>query len=561
MSKRRGERLRQERPHTPSSSYSSIDPAHQPSPGSQESWSATEDNAGHQFFELPVVPRVVQAKFAVSEPTDASELEADRAADQLLQAPASHVGESGSTAIQKEPDLRRAPAAAATRPGGVPLDPQTRSFMEPRFGYDFSHVRVHPDSMAAPSLDARAFTVGSDIDFAPNEYAPGSRTGQWLIAHELAHVVQDAGSDTIHRKPNPYPRERVVDRRNVAERSRTVAKIEIIGHASPRWRSAPTPQIADAKNWELAEQRAEMARMEVETLLSQLLPNRDLVFDYQFKRASKMERSEPVEALTEPADVTLDVEGRGSTDTLGEAGTRGRKANDDPMRRVEVQVTLYSETETDVAEDIERTEQKPGATTDWSIWVTGEAGVEAVGKVSAILVQLKNEKTGAVGTYAGWTGGVGASVGINIAKTSLPDFESFTTPEPMTFADFSGANFSISSIGFGLGAFGAEWSKFQFDKFPGRQKTPGGIQVGGLQFGGFELNLGSVVYGAMFLTDNPSETFLETTKSTRMQQFESFDQEKSAHRMHFDTGSAAVGAWESDLLNEYLYGIVTRSGL
>ena len=175
-------------------------------------------------------------------------------------------------------------------------------------------------------------------------------------------------------------------------------------------------------------------------------------------------------------------------------------------------------------------------------------------------MQLRNEKTGAVGTYAGWAGGVGVSVGVNIAKTSLPDFESFTTPEPMSFADFSGANFTIASIGVGIGAAGVEWSKFRFDRFPGGQKPPDGIQVGGLSFGGLELNLGSAVYGAMFLTDSPSETYDETSRSTRIDTFESVSQENTSHRVLFDTGSPDVTAWESDQLYEYLYAIVVRSG-
>jgi hypothetical protein len=99
----------------------------------------------------------------------------------------------------------------------------------------------------------------------------------------------------------------------------TVAMIEIVGHASPRWRGARTPEIADQNNWRLAEQRAEMTRMEVETLLTQLLPDRELLFVYRFKRASEVGREEPVEPLAAATDVTLEVEGRGSGETLAEA--------------------------------------------------------------------------------------------------------------------------------------------------------------------------------------------------------------------------------------------------
>ncbi len=73
--------------------------------------------------------------------------------------------------------------------------------MEPRFGHDFSRVRVHSDAAAAESardVNARAYTVGRDIVFGEGDYALGTNDGQRLLAHELAHVVQqrDAGSDT-----------------------------------------------------------------------------------------------------------------------------------------------------------------------------------------------------------------------------------------------------------------------------------------------------------------------------------------------------------------------------
>jgi hypothetical protein len=76
---------------------------------------------------------------------------------------------------------------------GQPLDRSTRAFMEPRFGRDFSGVRVHTDSRAADSakaLAANAYTTGRDIYFAAGKYAPGSRDGQHLLAHELTHTAQ-----------------------------------------------------------------------------------------------------------------------------------------------------------------------------------------------------------------------------------------------------------------------------------------------------------------------------------------------------------------------------------
>src|ERR1051326_8450370 len=79
------------------------------------------------------------------------------------------------------------------RSSGQSLDADTRAFMEPRFGHDFSHVRVHTDSRAAESasaVNAQAYTVGQDIVFGSEQYAPKTSNGQRLLAHELAHVVQ-----------------------------------------------------------------------------------------------------------------------------------------------------------------------------------------------------------------------------------------------------------------------------------------------------------------------------------------------------------------------------------
>jgi hypothetical protein len=76
---------------------------------------------------------------------------------------------------------------------GRPLDAETRAFMEPRFGHDFSRVRVHTDATAAESartLDAQAYTIGQSLVFASGRYSPTTREGKWLLAHELAHTAQ-----------------------------------------------------------------------------------------------------------------------------------------------------------------------------------------------------------------------------------------------------------------------------------------------------------------------------------------------------------------------------------
>ncbi len=76
---------------------------------------------------------------------------------------------------------------------GQPLDAETRAFMEPHFGHDFSQVRVHADAKAAESaqaVKALAYTVGRDVVFGTGQYVPGTSAGQRLMAHELTHVMQ-----------------------------------------------------------------------------------------------------------------------------------------------------------------------------------------------------------------------------------------------------------------------------------------------------------------------------------------------------------------------------------
>jgi len=93
-------------------------------------------------------------------------------------------------------DVLRAP--------GQPLDAATRAFMEPRFGHDFSGVRVHADLRAAESaqaVNALAYTVGRDVVFGAGQYAPTTNAGRRLMAHELTHVVQQASTT----KQNLHP--------------------------------------------------------------------------------------------------------------------------------------------------------------------------------------------------------------------------------------------------------------------------------------------------------------------------------------------------------------------
>jgi hypothetical protein len=98
-----------------------------------------------------------------------------------------------SSGVRSRPKPDPGPWHAQLPAPGVPLDVQTRSVLEPRFGHDFSRVRVHADGDAAERADAFgaiAFTQGRDVFFARGRYQPQSTTGRLILAHELAHVIQ-----------------------------------------------------------------------------------------------------------------------------------------------------------------------------------------------------------------------------------------------------------------------------------------------------------------------------------------------------------------------------------
>ncbi len=98
---------------------------------------------------------------------------------------------------------------------GRPLDPAARAFLEPRFGHDFSQVRIHTDAEAvesAQAVNAQAYTVGRSIVFASGQYRPMEAEGQPLIAHELAHVVQQAGLPGAGRSLEVGPSEDASER-------------------------------------------------------------------------------------------------------------------------------------------------------------------------------------------------------------------------------------------------------------------------------------------------------------------------------------------------------------
>ena len=156
------------------------------------------------------------APLPVSSPGDACEREADAVARRLAGAPEGRDTVAAGAPLvpaQRTGDATRGadaimPTGAAAGQGGAALPDSLSALYGARLGHDLSGVRVHTDGSAAAAAretGARAYTVGADIVFGGGEYAPGTPHGDRLIAHEAAHVVQQArsGRPSLMREPAP----------------------------------------------------------------------------------------------------------------------------------------------------------------------------------------------------------------------------------------------------------------------------------------------------------------------------------------------------------------------
>jgi hypothetical protein len=215
----------------------------------------------------------IQTKLAISAPGDQYEREADRVAEQIMGMPASAVAGSGSMSEGTAGNLQRKCACGGGSAGAAgcddcsekldpliqrreapsnheatcsaiqeapsavqdvlgapasPLDSATRAFMEPRFGNDFSAVRIHTDAKAAESaqsVQALAYTVGSNIVFGKGQYSPHTDSGRRLLAHELTHVIQQSSSGGLAR---------AADNRTLLQRACGPAEIRAVAGCTGR---------------------------------------------------------------------------------------------------------------------------------------------------------------------------------------------------------------------------------------------------------------------------------------------------------------------------------------
>lgn len=232
----------------------------------------------------------IQTKLEVSEPGDALEQEADRVAESVMRMPLDGVAPerqesarplavSSPVVVQRacsscidapneqENQVQRSKAdslesraggvsshwferfGAERSSGGEPLPPSVRRFMEPRFGASFEQVQLHRGATADAlnrDIDARAFTVGRHVFFKRGEYAPGTERGRQLMAHELAHTLQQEGLHGRVQRQARAPRAAEVPSRDAAPRTEpsptAPATPRPLGGASlPRPEDCPPP--------------------------------------------------------------------------------------------------------------------------------------------------------------------------------------------------------------------------------------------------------------------------------------------------------------------------------
>jgi len=197
---------------------------------------------GNQAVQRLIKSGALQAKLRIGQPGDKYEQEADRVADEVMRMPEPGVQRQVEPEEEEEEILQTKPVDQITplvqrqveeeeeeeeemlqaksredatsevsndlesqinaiKGGGRPLAESERAYFEPRFGTDFSNVRIHSDkqaSNAARSVNARAFTFGHNVVFGAGEYSPDALAGRKLLAHELTHVVQQSMGSQGH---------------------------------------------------------------------------------------------------------------------------------------------------------------------------------------------------------------------------------------------------------------------------------------------------------------------------------------------------------------------------
>ncbi|HET9979416.1 MAG TPA: DUF4157 domain-containing protein [Ktedonobacterales bacterium] len=510
----------------------------------------TDERLTHDFGQIAVQPTTAplapQMRRRVSQPGEPHEQEADRIADTVTQTPDTAVTEGATPTTTHESG-----GGSGAGSGGQALDATTRAYMEPRFGHDFSQVRVHTDeqaTQAAADYQARAYTVGGDIVFGAGEYSPETASGRHLLAHELTHVIQQQSdslsgesSGVVQRQPSsPAASSSSADPGAPASSTYEETalppsfRVHIIAHASPRWRAAQNAADADRRNLDLSKERAEAVRGAVETLLARYYPagvsvDVDVVVD------------------EEEGTVGVMTEARGSKDTLKEAGGN-RSDNAQQRRRVDVIVDTSKVIEGGAMAS--RPPLKtPTASKFWHVSVDMTAGGAFGLAGSLIVLTLTNDRSGQTMTGKVWAGGGGPKASIGTGASVWSDPSGFYTDDEVDFQDFEGVWVRYTTIGASLFiGYSASYISFMGGFGSGAHS----IYVGGASVGTVGVG-GSVVAGPLSLDTPYPPTMLpiKGTDTTAIP-YERDERGEYKHTVYFATGSANLGDYtvESDKMDD-----------
>jgi len=313
---------------------------------------AASHRFGHDCSRIPIhssTAGALQTKLAVNQPGDEYEQEAERISEQIMRMHEPQLqrvctcGGACPECQAEQPDqqqehlqtkhIRSADLGQGAAPSivndilaapGQALDAATRAFLEPRFGHDFSQVRVHTESAAGQSareVNAHAYTVGRDIVFGAGRFAPESREGGHLLAHELTHVVQQSGGVVaIQRQPvTPDPS---------AERTAAVAEAEAVARVTTEELEAQSEAEDALKlNWHKRKDRSyalllgvkDRARLqkgiELSPKFQQEITVKVRFFSGEAKAAYIQTISPVLSQVAEPEQITEILEGPISTGT------------------------------------------------------------------------------------------------------------------------------------------------------------------------------------------------------------------------------------------------------
>jgi hypothetical protein len=281
---------------------------------SNSAFAVQQENYNTTPFDFNQIP--LQTKLKINTPGDRYEQEADRIAHRIVSTNSfAGINESGNSTVQRKPvseeissigglttqrkcfkceeeeektiqrkAVNAQPGATtasfntelnASRGSGNSMDASTHQFMSSRFGVDFSHVNIHKDAKAAKmsqSINAKAFTLGSDVYFNKGEYNPQSNEGKRLLAHELVHIIQQR--NIIQRKPRPWDNipfdyDMIADPLERMERMKTDYAVYFWKDALKRLETGELDD-GDLKNDRLRDRLTGLKKVEVVSLISKI---------------------------------------------------------------------------------------------------------------------------------------------------------------------------------------------------------------------------------------------------------------------------------------------------